>query len=138
MAYRFEIDPVNKILAVRFEGDITFSSLKRFYYCDARRMFEIHPDLRGSIVDFTGATALAITPDDVRELASSPPVDPDPARMRVVVAPSSHIFGLCRMFELHGEETRPNLHVVASLAQAYVLLGIKNPIFEPVADPPAK
>ncbi len=133
MAYRFEVDPINNILMVRFEGEVTFVSLKNFYLDDARRMLEV-TRVRGTIVDFSAATALEVTPEQIRELASYPPVDPDPSRMRVIVATSAHIFGLSRMFELHGEETRPNLHVVASLNQAYALLRMKEPKFQPVSE----
>ena len=46
------------------------------------------------------------------ELASLPPVIRDREALRFIIAPSPSIFGLARMFELHGQETRPNLHVV--------------------------
>jgi len=130
MTYRFEFDVANSIIAVRYSGHITFESFKQFYLTDVPKRI-VGWNFRGSILDFSEATSMDFTPQQVRELASYPPADPDPARMRVVVAPSAHIFGLCRMFELHGEETRPNLHVVSSLSQAYALLQITDPNFEP-------
>ena len=130
MSYRFEVDPESKIRAVRFEGEISFDELKRFYFSDAPKY--VSEDMRGSVVDFSNATMPNITPMNVRELAAQPPVDPDATRLRVVVAPTPHIFGLLRAFELYGDETRPNFHVVSSLRQAYSLLGITAPRFEPV------
>lgn len=129
MAYRFEFDAVNKIIAIRFSGRITFEFFKQFYLTEIPKRIG-GSDFRGSISDFSDVTLMDFTPQQVRELASYPPADPDPSRMRVIVAPSAHIFGLCRMFELHGEETRPNLHVVSNLNQAYALLQITNPKFE--------
>jgi len=130
MAYRFEFDAANSIIAVRYSGHIKFESFKQFYLTEIPKRI-VGWNFRGSIFDLSDVTSMDFTPQQVRELASYPPADPDPARMRVVVATSAHIFGLCRMFELHGEETRPNLHVVSSLTQAYALLQITNPNFEP-------
>jgi hypothetical protein len=38
------------------------------------------------------------------------------------------------MFELLGQETRPNLHVVKSPKEIWVILGIDEPDFEHVDD----
>lgn len=59
---------------------------------------------------------------------------PQPDRSRIIVAVSSQIFGMARMFEFEGEITRPNLHVVRSLAEAWAILGIREPKFEPVSE----
>jgi len=45
---------------------------------------------------------------------------------------SPHIFGLARIFELEGEATRPNLHVVHTEHEAWAILSVKEPRFEPV------
>jgi hypothetical protein len=39
---------------------------------------------------------------------------------------------MARMFESHGEATRPNLHVVRSYKDALVIVGVQDPQFEPV------
>ena len=57
---------------------------------------------------------------------------PDPSRLVVFVAPSPDLFGMARIFELQGAETRPNLHVVRTTAEAYQVLNIQNPLFAPV------
>jgi len=129
MAYRFEYDSTNKILMCRFDGDVLFEALKRYYLIDTPRVIA-RTDFRGSIVDFTNVTLFDISPERIRELAAYPPVDPMASRLRIVVAATPHIFGLARMFELHGENTRPNLHVVSSMSQAYALLGVTNPSFK--------
>jgi hypothetical protein len=39
---------------------------------------------------------------------------------------------MARMFEILGEGTRPNLHVVRTLEEAYKVLDVREPQFEPV------
>jgi hypothetical protein len=34
------------------------------------------------------------------------------------------------MFELQGQETRPNLHVVRSAKEVWVILGVEEPQFD--------
>ena len=53
--------------------------------------------------------------------------------MRVIVVPIDFIFGLARMFQMLGEKTRPDLHVVRTLDEAYRLLQIESPEFRPVS-----
>ena len=36
------------------------------------------------------------------------------------------------MFEMEGEDKRPNLHVVRSEAEAWAILAVENPQFEPL------
>ena len=44
-----------------------------------------------------------------------------------MVAPSDKVFGLARMFELQGEGTRANLHVVRTMKEALAILGVQAP-----------
>jgi len=39
---------------------------------------------------------------------------------------------MMRMFELHGEATRPNFYVVREEREAWAILGIQNPRFDPL------
>jgi hypothetical protein len=50
----------------------------------------------------------------------------------VFVAPTPHIFGMARRFEILGEETRPNWHVVRTLEEAYEVLDVRELQFEPI------
>jgi hypothetical protein len=52
--------------------------------------------------------------------------------IRCVVTPSDKVFGLARMFELQGEGTRANLHVVRTMKEALAILGVQEPKFDPV------
>ena len=51
---------------------------------------------------------------------------PDPSRD--FVAPTADLFGMARMFELQGAESRPNLQVVPTAEEAaYRVLNIRHP-----------
>jgi hypothetical protein len=77
-------------------------------------------------------TAVAFTPETIYELAATKPIMRDPSRLVVFVAPTPHIYGMARMFEILGEATRPNLHVVRTLEEAYKVLNVQEPQFEPI------
>jgi hypothetical protein len=130
MPYHFEFDPVNRILRGRFEGRITDELLKEFYGL-AGGFFE-RSGARAAITDFSAVTALDVSPQTIRDLASLPPVILDQELPRFIVAASPGIFGMARMFELAGQDTRPNLHVVRTMKEVCVILGIVDPKFEPV------
>ncbi len=82
------------------------------------------------ILDMSAVTSVDISPQIVRKLANSPPTILDPATPRFIVAVSPRLFGLARMFELQGQETRPNLHVVRSAKEVWVILGVEEPQFD--------
>lgn len=129
MPYHFDFDPTNQIARVRFTGQIKDDELKECYGKMAE--FVALTDPRGSITDFSEATAFGVSRETIVELAKLPPALPDPQRVRVIVAPSPLIFGLSRMFEMEGERTRPSLHVVTTEQEAWAILGVWNPQFEP-------
>ena len=130
MPYHFEFDSTNRILRSRIEACLTDENLKGYYRVAAKYVARTDP--RAGILDMSPVTALELSPEAVRELAALPPALPDPARPRFIVAPSPPIFGFARMFELEGEATRPNLHVVRSFKEIWAILGIREPKFEPL------
>ena len=130
MPYYFEFDPVNRILRGRFEGPISDELLKEFYRLSGD-VFRANWLALG-ITDFSAATSLDVSPQTIRDLASLPPAILDPELPRFIVAAAPGIFGMARMFELAGQHTRPNLHVVRTMKEVCVILGITEPKFEPV------
>jgi hypothetical protein len=136
MPYSFYLDRDGGILLARFAGRVTDELLTEFHHSGGRRMFA-SSQFRGSITDFSGVTSFDVTAETIRVLAWEPPIEPDPLRPRVIVAPEAHVFGLCRIFASQGEDTRPNLHVVRSLEHAYAILAVVHLRFEPVAPLPA-
>ena len=130
MPYYFEFDPANRILRGRFEGRITDELLKEYYGLAGE--YFVRTGARSGITDFSAATSLDVSPQTIRDLASLPPAILDPELPRFVVAAAPGIFGMARMFELAGQDTRPNLHVVRTMKEVCVILGITDPKFEPV------
>lgn len=131
MSYSFYFDRENKIVLARFEGRVTDELLVDFQRVGARRVVAT-VEFRGTIIDFSGVTAFDVSTQTARMLAWEQPIDPDSSRPRVMVAPENHIFGICRVFASHGEDTRPNLHVVRSMEHACAIVGLVKPQFEPL------
>jgi hypothetical protein len=130
MPYHFEFDSVRRILRCRLEGRITDEELTE-YYRDLEK-YSVQQDPLGGILDMTAITSLDVSPNTIRELAKSPPAMPNPGRPRVVIATSPTVFGIARMFEMQGQETRPNLHVVRSEKEALAILGVTETKFDPI------
>ncbi len=130
MPYHFEFDSANRILRCRFEGQVTDEALREYYRLSEKYAALTAP--RGGVLDMSAVTAFNVSPHVIRELASSPPAIADPSIPRCIVAASPEIYGMARMFELLGEDTRPNLHVVCTQEEALVILGAPEPKFEPI------
>lgn len=128
MSYSFDFDSKTRIIRCRFEGDITDQTLKDYYGVATKLVASKVPN--AGILDMSAVTSVDISPQTVRELANSRPTIPDPASPRFIVAASPRLFGLARMFELQGQETRPNLHVVRSAKEVWVILGVEEPQFD--------
>jgi hypothetical protein len=131
MPYSLYFDSQNKIVLARFEGRVTDELLTQFQRVEARRIVATQ-DFRSTIIDFSDVGLFEVTAGTVRMLAWEEPPDPDSSRPRVMVAPEDHVFGLCRIFASHGEDTRPNLHVVRSMEHACAILSVAKPKFGPI------
>lgn len=132
MTIQLEIDTTQKFFRCKIVGFLSPESLREFRAA-ASRLLKIHGPLIG-IMDFTGVTDAELTAQDIRDLAALPPVIQDRDFARFIIAPSPTLFGLARMFELLGQETRPNLHVVKTSKEVWVILGMAEPKFELVQD----
>lgn len=130
MSYLFEFDATNRILRARFERHLTNEDLKEYYSLATKVVAKTNA--RSAILDLSSVISLDLSPTTVRALAALPPTVPDEERPRFIVAPSPPIFGFARMFQLEGEQTRPNLHVVRSPKEVWAILGIHEPKFEPL------
>jgi hypothetical protein len=130
MSHRFDFDLTHKVIRARVYGVVTDESLKE-YYASLSRLGRLNPTFSG-LCDTSGVIFLAISAETVRALAKLPPAVPDPDVPRCIVAGSAAMFGMARMFELEGGETRPNLHVVRTAREAFAILGIIKPHFGPI------
>jgi hypothetical protein len=127
MPHEFDFDLTHKVIRARVEGIVTDESLRE-YYASASRYGRLNPTFSG-LCDLSAVTFIAISTQAIRALAKLPPAIPDPEIPRCIVAGSPAMFGLARMFEMEGEEARPNLHVVRNEREAFAILGIIKPQF---------
>ncbi len=130
MAYSFDFDLANGILRCRLEGLVTDEILKEFFRLGAA--FAVRSRPAAGIIDLSKVTLFEVSAKVLRELSKVPPVLPEPGLRRIVIAPSPDVYGMMRMFELEGQEIRPDIHVVRSEKQAWAILGVENPRFEPL------
>lgn len=128
MAYYFEFDYGNGILRCTLEGDVTDESLSECYEA-ARKYAALNPGV--VIAEFSNVVSFKVSAETVRDLIRRPPAVPGPCS-RFLVAPSPHIYGLARMFQQYGSETRPQMDVVHSVDEAYTSLGVRELHFEPL------
>jgi hypothetical protein len=95
MAFRFEFDPVDKILLGRIEGRLTHESAIEIY--QSGQKYSISTDANAAILDFSLVTEFPISSESLRQLAPAEPAMPDAKRPRFVVAtdtcirPISHV-----------------------------------------------
>jgi hypothetical protein len=130
MAFQFEFDSANRILRLRFEGMVTDEELTTAY-----RLLAVHTERtpsRAGVGDFSGVTDFQVTTETLRRLAYSPPALANQDVPRFIVAPSQAIFGLARLFESHGAQTRPNIYVVRTREEVWAALSVQEPHFEPL------
>lgn len=75
------------------------------------------------IIDFSGVTAASVSTNFVRAFAREKPLFGRDAR-QIIVATQPHFFALSRMLQILREAQLPNIEVVRSLQEAYILLGL--------------
>jgi hypothetical protein len=128
---RVDFDAKNNILRGTLAGPMTGVVLLELYR-RAMDYMNSHPPCR-AILDFSDVTDFEVSSEAIRRVAASPPAMPA-GYMRVLVIPQTFIYGLARMFQILGEKTRPELHVVRTMEEAFKLLGVETPEFYPVLD----
>ena len=131
MGFRFEFDPVHRILLARFEGQLTNESAEEYHYALGKNWRATDP--RAGIWDLTGVADFAVAADFLRSLAKRKPISPGLTdHPRFIVVPETAGYGLMRMFQIAGESTRPLLHVVRTIDEALTALGAQSSHFEPL------
>lgn len=128
MTYRFDHDAANRILRLRYIGEISDELIKKAYQATPAAVLKTNP--RGMIVDLTDVTLFDVSPQTIHELAGYQPTVKDPSVPRIIVAPTPYLFGMSRMFQILGEHSRPMLQVMSSVDEAYAQLQVTRPKFE--------
>jgi hypothetical protein len=123
MAFVFDFDPTHQILRSTFSGKVSDEDLLNHQRVGLLLVTSLDP--RFAIIDLSAADPFEVTADGMRALAKLPPAMPKMDRPRVVIAPSDYTFGMARIFEVEGEGTRPSLHVVRSVKEAWAILGVE-------------
>lgn len=129
MPFEMLFDSNHKILLVRFGRAVTRQALESMVRA-AREFAAVHGNCDG-IVDFSAVEKLDIDVAYLRAYGGSPRVMT--GAKRILVAPNDEMFGVARLYGLHqstsqGEEPM----VVRDLQEAYDLLGLKDPDFQPL------
>lgn len=129
MPYCFKVDRTHQILLLEVHGRVVDEDLRKGY-AEAGKVAATL-SIAGAIVDFSQVTTDETSVDLIRELAERDPIIPDPI-LRVVVAPQDFVYGRMRMFQMIGEEKREMVRLVRRTDEAYDMLGLKTPVFEPL------
>lgn len=129
MELRFEIDTINKVSLVRVEGLLTDERLGILYEANRRHCNANHA--QAGVVDLSCVREFALTTYCIQRLANQKPAVEDAKRLCLIVAPEDYVYGLSRMFQIMGEETRPSLQVVHTLNEAFATLGTQLTYFGP-------
>ncbi len=129
MAFVLEFAAGNNLLRVTLEGLVTDAILLNAYSTVAT-----YVETRGAcraLVDVSAVTKFDVSSRAIRELTQRAPAIPT-GYTRVFIAPLDSMYGMVRMFQILTELTRPELHVVRSVPEAYRLLQVESPEFSPV------
>jgi hypothetical protein len=131
--FRFEFDPVNKILLLRFEGRLTDELLAQI--CRTARIHWIATGARAGIGDYSSATEFPLSAELVRTLARQAPMPEPTERPLFIVMRNTAGYGLARMYQIVGDLAQPLVSVVRTLDEALAALGVQSPQFEPLEKP---
>jgi hypothetical protein len=127
MPYHFEFDRKNRILLVVVTG-IYDDELQ--LGINARiRTWATELKVAAGIGDLSAVTSCTVSSAAVQLAAKeSPPYDAQTPRF--LVAPGDHVYGLSRMYQIVGDDSRAALEVVRSRREALEALGAPDAVFE--------
>jgi hypothetical protein len=128
--FAIELERKGKIVRVTWKGEVTLAVLREGF--SKTRQFATGRAIAGAISDFSHVHSIKLSSDDVYALTKEAPVF-ETEIPRITVSGKEHIFGMARMFELLSDDA--GLHVVRTTEEAYSLLQLQNPEFEPIQIP---
>lgn len=118
------VDREKRLVYSSFYGEVIDDDLLRLF-----STIPSHPDFDPSfseIEDFRKVTKVSISTLVVKTISRKERVF-DAEAKQAIIAPRNHMFGMARMFQILAEETRPNMAVVRTMAEACEFLGIYLP-----------
>jgi len=131
MSLFLSVDETHRVVLVQMDGTVN-DEVSCKHYQKMQEWMTIHGYF-SVIVDFTRVVSLNVTARGVEKLAASTPLVTD-SFLRVIVAPQDEAFGLARMFEMLGSQTRNKVHVVRTMAEAFRLFGVESLDLQPVGE----
>jgi hypothetical protein len=134
MGYRYEFDPANKILLLRFEGRLTDESLAEIH-----RIARIHwaaTGARAGIGDYSSVNEFPLSAELVRTLARQGAPMPEPTENpHFIIMPSTTGYGLAR----HVSDRRRAYPAAGECrthrGRGAAALGVQSSHFEPLEQP---
>jgi hypothetical protein len=123
VSHALDFDPAHRVLRLTLTGALTEAGFLVARE-DVAHFIQIEGPCHG-LFDYRGISKFDISADFVRRLAEQPPTFPVDA-IRVVVASQCVIYGMIRMFQIIGSDTRQGLYVVKTMEDAYALLGFQS------------
>jgi DNA-binding NarL/FixJ family response regulator len=133
MPYRFGFDSTNRILHGCFERFVSKQDLRNYHQTAVKHVARLSPN--SYVLDVSAVTSTTVTTGTLLDFAKLPPLLPGAERHRFIVAARSAAFWLMRMYAAAAVRTsRRNLHVVDKHAEAWAILGISEPRFNPLPD----
>jgi hypothetical protein len=130
VSFDFTFEYAHGILRSQFSGNLNDQSLMDYYAAVKVQAANVKPNF--TLLEFKDITSVDLSTTAISFLAGSVPAFPESAKPRVIVAPTDLIYGKCRAFEMLRNDQRRNLHIVRTVAEAYSLLGVVDPIFQPI------
>lgn len=132
LPYRFEFDPTNSILQGSFEGFVSKQDVRNYYQTAVNHVAQLSPHTY--VIDVSAVTSTTASTGTILELTKLPPVLPNPTQPGFIVAARPAAYWLMRIYQAAARATRPNLHVVRKHTEAWEILGVVEPRFEPLLD----
>jgi hypothetical protein len=115
MGCSVSIDEEKGVVYSTFYGDLDVAVVEQ-----QRRTLLADPRFNpyfSEIIDMIDVTDVKCSVDEMRALASAESPFATEAR-RAIIAPNDLTYGMARMFQILGQETRPNLVVVRTMKEA--------------------
>jgi hypothetical protein len=129
MPYHFEFDRNHRILLTVVSGEYTDEE-QLSINTDIRRHATALNPIAG-IGDMSAITACLVTPASI-QIAARESSPYDVGVKRFLVAPGDHVFGMSRMYQMTGKESRTSMRIVRTRDEALEELGVADASFEPV------
>lgn len=127
MPYHFEFDRKNRILLVVVTG--AYDDELQLGINARIRAWATELKVTAGIGDLSAITSCTVSSAAVQVAAKeSPPYEGQTPRY--LVAPGDHVYGMSRMYQIVGDDSRAALHIVRTRAEALEALGAPEAVFE--------